>query len=74
MIEIWFVVILTVSRGSYLNPVQSCAYLKVRNCQIWQSGSEGLVTVDNAELRRLTLLSPANCIDCLRSYHEAVKR
>ena len=43
IIAILSVVILTVSEGSHLNPVQSYASLKVRNCQIWQSGAEGLI-------------------------------
>ena len=42
MIEIRLVVILTVSGGSYLNPVQSYASLKVRIRQIWRTGAEGL--------------------------------
>ena len=33
-------ILLTVSGGSYLNPVASDASLKVQNCQIWQSGTE----------------------------------
>ena len=44
MIEIRFVVILAVSVGSYLDLVQSYASVKIWNCQIWQSGAEGLTS------------------------------
>ena len=42
MIEICLVVILTVSGGSCLNPVQSYSSLKVWIRQIWRSGAAGL--------------------------------
>ena len=61
LIEIRFAVILTVSGGSYLSPVQSYAALKVRNCLIWLSGAEGL----NSLSRNLNAKFP----DCVRISH-----
>ena len=43
MREIRFIKILTVSGGSYLNPVPSYASIKVQNLQIWQLSTEELI-------------------------------